>query len=108
VPDQTGHWVAVSQGGLASSSTEIRRWMSGKGPVHHIVDPTTGFSSSPEWALVTACGATCVEANALTTAAFVWGRAAPERLQPFGQAVRLVRQNGAVITLGGWPEDSTS
>lgn len=107
-PGETGHRVAIGQGGLASSSAEVRRWMSGKGPVHHIVDPATGFSSSNDWALVSACGPTCVDANALSTAAIVWGQRAIERLQPFGQAVRLLRHDGAVFTLGGWPEDGTS
>ncbi len=28
-----------------------------------------------------------------------------ERLRPFGQAVRLLRHDGEVFTLGGWPEE---
>jgi thiamine biosynthesis lipoprotein len=108
LPCETGHWVAIQRGGLASSGTDVRRWMSGKGPVHHIIDPTTGFSTASVWTLVSACGATCVDANALSTAAIVWGAEAPERLEQFGQAVRLVRQDGVVVTLGGWPEDDDS
>jgi FAD:protein FMN transferase len=107
-PDETEHRVAIRQGGLASSSTLLRSWMLGGEPVHHIVNPGTGFSALPFWSLVSACGPTCVDANALSTAAIVWGEEAPERLQPFGQAVRLVRHDGAVFTVGGWPENRAS
>jgi thiamine biosynthesis lipoprotein len=53
---------------------------------------------------VSAVGASCVDANALTTAAIVWGDQAVERLRPFDQAVRLLRHDGEVFTIGGWPE----
>ena len=107
-PEETDQWVAIRQGGLASSSGQIRSWTLNTEPVHHIVDPATGFSTSPFWTLVSVCGATCVDANALSTAAIVWGETATERLQPFGQAARLVRHDGAVFTLGGWPEGTAS
>lgn len=77
----------------------------GTSRVHHIVDPTTGRSTSPYWQLVSTVGASCVDANALSTAAVVWGNQAIERLRPFGQAVRLVRHDGEVFTVGGWPDD---
>jgi FAD:protein FMN transferase len=102
-PDDVDQVVAIRHGGLASSSTEVRAWQMGSAQVHHIVDPATGRSSSPYWRLVSAVGATCVDANALSTAAVVWGDQALERLRPFGQAVRLLRQDGEVIVLGGWP-----
>jgi thiamine biosynthesis lipoprotein len=97
--------VAIHRGGLASSSTEVRTWQMGNEHVHHIVDPATGYSAAPYWRLVSAAGASCVDANALTTAAVVWGDQAIERLRPFDQAVRLQRHDGEVFTLGGWPED---
>ena len=105
-PDDVDQIVAIRQGGLASSSTEIRAWQMGSAHVHHIVDPATGRSSSPYWRLASAVGASCVDANALSTAAVVWGDQALERLRPFGQAVRLLRNDGEVFTLGGWPEPS--
>ena len=102
-PDDVDQVVAIRQGGLASSSTEIRAWHMGSERVHHIVDPATGRSSSPYWRLVSAVGASCVDANALSTAAVVWGEQALERLHPFGQAVRLLRHDGEIFVLGGWP-----
>ena len=37
-----GEVVGISSGGLATSSTTVRRWMRGGMPVHHVVDPMTG------------------------------------------------------------------
>ena len=103
-PDDADQVVAIRHGGLASSSTEVRTWPMGGEQVHHIVDPATGRSAVPYWRLVSAAGASCVDANALSTASIVWGDEAVERLRPFGQAVRLLRQDGKLFTLGGWPE----
>ena len=102
-PDDVDQVVAIRQGGLASSSTEVRAWQMGSAQVHHIVDPATGRSSTPYWRLVSAVGASCVDANALSTAAVVWGDQALDRLTPFGQAMRLLRHDGEVFVLGGWP-----
>jgi thiamine biosynthesis lipoprotein len=100
--------VAIRQGGLASSSTVVRSWSVGGEKVHHIVDPASGRSARPYWRLVSARGRSCVEANAVSTAAVVWGQGALERLAPFQQAVRLVRRDGTVFTLGDWPADEAS
>jgi thiamine biosynthesis lipoprotein len=100
--------VSIRQGGLASSGTAVRSWMVGTEKVHHIIDPATGYPSSSYWTLVSAVGATCVDANALSTAAVVWGEGAIDRLRAFDQALRLVRHDGAVFTLGGWPEGGRS
>ena len=106
--DAVDQVVAIQHGGLASSSTLVRTWRMGNAQVHHIVDPATGRSSTPYWSLVSAAGASCVDANALSTAAVVWGDQALERLRPFGQAVRLLRHDGEVFCLGGWPGSERS
>jgi thiamine biosynthesis lipoprotein len=102
--DEADQVVAIRQGGVASSSPEVRSWQMGTERVHHIVDPATGRTAAPHWRLVSATGASCVDANALTTAALVWGDRAVETLRPFGQPIRLLRHDGKVFTLGGWPE----
>jgi thiamine biosynthesis lipoprotein len=96
--------VAIRQGGLASSSTAVRTWKAGSETLHHIIDPSTGFSAAPYWTLVSATGTSCVDANALSTAAVVWGDQALDHCRSFGQAIRLLRHDGQVFTLGGWPE----
>jgi thiamine biosynthesis lipoprotein len=100
--------VAIDHGGLASSSTAVRAWTVAHEKVHHIVNPSTGVSAVPYWVLVSATGDSCVDANALSTAAIVWGDEAIERLGAFDQAVRLVRHDGMVTFLGGWPESERS
>lgn len=108
VGDDVDQVVAIRNGGLASSSTVVRSWYVGAERVHHIIDPTTGWSSAPYWTLVSASGNSCVDANALSTAAIVWGSDALVRLREFDQAVRLVRQDGEIFTLGGWPGDGVA
>jgi FAD:protein FMN transferase len=97
------HVVAIREGGLASSSTAVRTWRRGGVQVHHIIDPATGNCAPSYWELVSANGRSCVDANALSTAAVVWGEEALDHLAIFHQAVRLVRFDGAVFVSGGWP-----
>jgi thiamine biosynthesis lipoprotein len=97
--------VAIAQGGLASSAASVRTWRSGGRDLNHIVDPRTGDCVEPYWALVSANGSSCVEANLVTTASLVWGEQALDELARFGQSVRLVRFDGKVFRLNGWPPE---
>ncbi len=101
--DQVDQVVAITKGGLASSATSVRAWKSGDREVHHILDPRTGDSAAPYWVLVSATGASCVDANVVTTAAIVWGSEAIGKLAGFEQSVRLVRADGRVFSVNGWP-----
>jgi FAD:protein FMN transferase len=104
--DQVEQVVAIHCGGLASSSTAVRTWNSGARRVHHIIDPTSGDCVAPYWTLVSATGESCVAANAVSTAAIVWGEGAVRHLTPFGQAVRMVRHDGRIFSLHGWPAET--
>ncbi len=95
--------VVITHGGLASSATAVRTWKAGERTVHHILDPATGDCAEPYWVLVSATGRSCVEANLVTTAAIVWGEQALGRLAGFEQSVRLVRSDGEVFSVNGWP-----
>ena len=95
--------VALSSGGLATSSTRLRSWRRGGRRLHHIVDPRTGDSAPATWDLVTVVAPSCVEANAAATAGVVWGDEAPDRLSARGLAARLVDGEGAVTRTPGWP-----
>jgi thiamine biosynthesis lipoprotein len=99
------HVVAITGGGVASSSTGVRTWRRGDRRLHHIVDPRTGDVAPPYWTLASAAGPSCVDANAASTAAIVWGRAAPDRLEAMGVPARLVRFDGAVTRVCSWPAD---
>jgi thiamine biosynthesis lipoprotein len=100
--------VAIHAGGLASSAPSARTWITGGRVVHHVVDPRTGDCAGSYWALVSATGASCVEANLVTTAALVWGAGALERLAAFTQSVRLVRADGSVFSVNGWPLETAA
>lgn len=95
--------VAITGGGLASSATGVRAWRAGDREVDHILDPRTGDSAAPYWVLVSATAASCVEANVVTTAAVVWGPEALDKLAGFDASVRLVRTDGKVFSVNGWP-----
>ncbi len=99
--------VAIHHGGLASSAPSVRTWVAGDRPVNHLINPETGDCVDPYWSVVSACAASCVEANAMTTAAMVWGWSALERLIGCSLPMRLVRQDGRrIVSLNGWPRDS--
>ena len=100
--------VAITHGGLASSATSVRAWTVGDRQVHHIVDPRTGDSVAPYWVLVSATGTSCVEANIVTTAAIVWGEQALDKLAGFDQSLRLVRFDGEVFSVHGWPLEAAA
>lgn len=106
--DRVDQVVAISHGGLASSATAIRAWRTGTRTVHHIVDPRTGDCAEPYWVLVSATGQSCVAANIATTAAIVWGAGALDELSRRAQPARLVRHDGQVFTINGWPEETAS
>ena len=103
--DQVDQVVAIRGGGLASSAVGARTWATSARRVHHIVDPRTGDCVEPYWSLVSATGRSCVEANLVSTAALVWGAAALDLVPTLGQAARLVRADGRIFYLGGWPVD---
>lgn len=98
-----GQVVAIFDGGLATSSTTVRRWRAGGVEVHHIVDPATGAPADETWRTVSVTAATCVAANTASTAAIVLGHSAPAWLAARGLAARLVRPDGAIVRVGGWP-----
>ncbi|MEW2248928.1 FAD:protein FMN transferase [Streptomyces sp. NPDC006975] len=97
--------VAVTGGALATSGIRVRTWRRGGRVVHHIVDPATGEPAAPVWRTVTVAAATCVDANTAGTAAIVLGDRAVPWLRALGLPARLVRLDGRVVPLGGWPRD---
>jgi thiamine biosynthesis lipoprotein len=101
--DPDGQTIAVYAGGLATSSTGVRRWRRGGRTIHHIVDPSTGEPVDPVWRTVSVVAASALDANTASTAAIVKGESAPEWLERRGLSARLVRPDGDVVLVGAWP-----
>jgi FAD:protein FMN transferase len=103
-----GQAIALRAGGLATSSTTVRRWRAGDAEHHHIVEPRTGAPAPEIWRTVSVAAATCVEANSASTAAIVRGERAVAWLQGCGLPARLVRPDGSTVTTGGWPAEAAA
>jgi FAD:protein FMN transferase len=104
-----GQTVTVSRGGVATSTTTIRKWRRGAGPaMHHIVDPATGAPADGPWRTVSVWADTALAANAASTAAVVLGSRAVGWLIAGAHAARLVDRSGSVTTVGDWPAQVTS
>jgi thiamine biosynthesis lipoprotein len=95
--------VAITTGGMATSSTTVRRWTRGGVVLHHIIDPATGLPASGPWRTATVVAANCVDANIASTAAIVMGVHAAAWLEAAGLPGRLVDRSGAVHRTAGWP-----
>jgi thiamine biosynthesis lipoprotein len=97
--------IRLHGGGLATSSTAVRRWRRAGRELHHVLDPRTGLPAEPVWRTVTVTAASCVDANTASTAAIVRGRGAPDWLAALGLPSRLVDAAGTVHLIAGWPTD---
>jgi thiamine biosynthesis lipoprotein len=96
--------IAIQQGGVATSSTTVRRWRRGAVELHHLIDPATGLPADGPWRTVTVAAGSCVEANTASTAAIVLGAAGAAWLEAMALPARLVDRKGRVVRLAGWPE----
>ena len=92
--------VRIRTGGLATSSTSVRRWRRGGVGLHHIVDPVTGLPADTPWRTVSVAAASCLDAQVAATATMVRGL---DWLRPTPLPARLVGTDGTVHTVGGWP-----
>lgn len=105
---EAGQQITLKGGGLATSTTVIRRWRRGDQQVNHIIDPRTGRSATGPWRTVTVAANSATEANTCSTAAIVLGDGALAWLSNQPVAARLISESGEVATIGGWPVDQRS
>ena len=106
-PEHQGTPIGLSAGGVATSSTMVRSWSSGQTRAHHIIDPRTARPATGPWRTVSVAAASCLIANAFSTASLLWGEDAPYRVAQAGWAGRFVRLDGSTLTVGGWPEEGS-
>ena len=102
-PDGAGQRIRIDAGGLATSGTTVRRWLRGNRSLHHVVDPATGLPAHEHWRTVSVTAASCVDANIASTAALIMGADAPQWLEDAHLPARLVRVDGTVTYVAGWP-----
>lgn len=98
-----GQTISIRSGGLATSSTAVRRWSHAGRTMHHIIDPATGVPARSCWRTVSVAAADCAQANIATTAALVRSGAALAWLERLGLPARLQDDDGHVVRAGGWP-----
>ncbi len=102
-PQAPGQWIRLRSGGLATSSSTVRRWRLGSEVVHHLLDPATGRPIEGLWRTASVTAASCLQANVASTAAIVRGERAADWLRSLGLPSRLVSLDGSVVHLAGWP-----
>ncbi len=100
--------IAVAAGGLATSSTTVRRWHTSRGEAHHVIDPRTGEPAVTPWRTVSVAAGSCVEANVASTAALVLGLGATAWLAGRHLPARLVGRDGALVHVAGWPAEAVA
>ena len=98
-----GQLVALTSGGLTTSTTTVRTWRQDGRTVHHIVDPRTGRPADGPWRTATVAAGSAYDANVASTAAIVLGADAVGWLERNHLAARLVAQDGSITTTAGWP-----
>lgn len=96
--------VAISGGGLATSSITARSWPTAGGARHHLIDPRTGENPPPWWRTVSVAAGSALAANAAATAAVILGEQVAHWLTTRRLPARLVRVDGSAVTTVGWPD----
>ena len=105
-PDAEGEVICLTSGGVATSSTTVRRWTRGTAVLHHIIDPETSLPTTGPFRTVTVAAATCLDANIASTAAIVRGETAIDWLMRRNLPARLVENDGTIHYIGRWPDPS--
>jgi thiamine biosynthesis lipoprotein ApbE len=95
--------VAITGGGVATSSVLTRSWTRGQRSLHHLLDPRTCQPVRSPVRTATVAAPTCLSANTASTAAVVSGERAAAWLAGRGLPARLVSIDGRVDVVAGWP-----
>jgi FAD:protein FMN transferase len=106
LPSDVPQQITLAAGAaVATSSSAKRAWTQSGVRRHHLVDPATRLPAVGPWRSISVVAPTCLKANTASTAAMVKGDAALAWLRTTGLPARLVSEQGALVTLGGWPRE---
>lgn len=83
----------LSQGGMATSGSDRRRWTRGGAELHHLIDPSTGRPAQSDLVRVTVIADSATEAEVLAKAAFLGADVDVPRV--------LVLADGRTVLAGG-------
>lgn len=102
-PSGTLGRIALPSGGVATSSTQRRRWRTAAGPAHHIIDPTTGRPSTSGVAAVTVAAGEAWWAEVQATSLLLQG---PRGLDAVDEHVHaaMVMVDGSLHATGAMAE----
>lgn len=106
--EASGPVVSIAAGGLATSSTSVRRWVRGGQVLHHLIDPATGTPVAEHWKMASVAAGSCVDANIASCASMLLGTAAPAWLEERNLPGRLVDPAARVMVVAGWPADAAA
>jgi FAD:protein FMN transferase len=106
--DAPGQTVVITSGGLATSGVSVRRWTRGGRQLHHLVDPARGLPAETCWRTVSVAAGSCADANIASTAAMIAAHDAVGWLETRHLPARLVKADGGVVYVGGWPAEEGS
>ncbi|MEP6625473.1 MAG: FAD:protein FMN transferase [Acidimicrobiia bacterium] len=94
--------LAVSEGGIATTSRSRRQWEAADGiRYHHVIDPATGTSAPTPVVFATAVASEAWQAEVLSKVAFLDRNAGIEFAESLG-ATAMVATADSVITGRGW------
>ncbi len=101
-----GQTIAIRSGGLATSSTAVRRWSHGGHTMHHIIDPDTGAPVRETWRTVSVAAATLRGRQHRRRPRRSYGGARLRAwLDELGLPARLIDAAGRIETVAGWPAE---
>ena len=106
--DREGQTIALAGGGLATSSTTVRRWRAGDAELHHIVDPRTGAPAAEVWRTSASPPAPASRPTRPAPRRSCAARRRVAWLERAGLPARLVRRDGATTYTCGWPEEAAA
>ncbi len=94
--------VAVTNGGVATSGTDRRRWLTEAGEAHHLIDPRLGRPAEGDLLRVTVVTESATGAEVLAKSLFFAGaERAQYEADELGTPAVLVTTNGRTVLAGG-------
>ena len=93
--------VAVADGAVCTSRTDLRSWTGPDSKRHHLLDPRTGMPTETDMTAISVVAGSAVVAELVTKATIVGGvEAAAEHVAEFGAAAVAVTSTGSIVKFG--------